>query len=199
MDTIATVVLEPIIKQVRTLEPVFLRPAPAGFSYGLPSVQPSVAYITGSKDQVTKVVRLSVVVDAQVSAKHPVSGRFPIQAVDITGAIVPDVKISPSSAGVQCPIQRMPAQKEVLISPSITGNPVPSMRIVSIQVVPQSILVTGSPEALTRLNFVGTQEIDITGAVQNIIRSVQILLPDSVTPQGPRRVRVEVVLGQRNL
>lgn len=195
--SIISVTLESVARQSRPLEPVFQRPAPPGFSYGAPDVQPPAGFISGPRESVARVARLEVLVDAQASGSHPIAGKFAVQALDNNGKIVSDVKVTPPVARVRCEILRVPGQKEILVSPNITGVPAPSFRISSIQVAPQSVLVVGNPETLRGLNFVTTQEVNIAGATSNVVHSVQILLPAGVTTQASSQARVQVQIVPR--
>lgn len=192
LDQIVSVDLQEEATQTQSVEPVFLYPAPAGFSYGLPTVQPSTARIIGSANAVARVAQLQARVDTPPRIGADVNGRYPIRAVDSQGVEVPDVVTKPTQALVKVAIQGMPAQKEILVSASITGSPAPTCHITGIDVVPQSVLVTGRPEVLSKLNYVPTQEIDIRDVSSSIVRSVQMLLPEGVTTMGSRRVRVDI-------
>lgn len=192
LDVTATLTLQEQTSQKKPVEPVFLYPPPPGFSYGLPTVQPTTATILGSANDVARVAQLQARVDTQPRAGAGINGNFPIRAVDSQGVEIANVETRPAQVLVKVAIQGMPAQKEILVSASITGTPAPGFRIVGIDVVPQSILVTGRPEVLARLNFVPTQEIDIHDASTNTVRSVQMLLPEGVTTLGSRRVRVDI-------
>lgn len=187
--------LQQVSNVSRTLEPVFLRPAPAGYSYGTPSFRPSVAYISGPRDAVSRVAGLEVVVDATPTPDKPISGQFDIRAVDAAGREVQGVKLNPASARVTVALQRAAAEKEVLISPNITGGPPPTMRITSVEVAPRSVVVSGNPQTLENVNFISTQEIDLENVTtSSVVRSVPMKVPEGVTVQGPNRVRVEIDL-----
>lgn len=189
--------LEPLERQIRPIEPVFLRPAPPGFTYSLPTVKPSVAYVMGPTPAVDRVTQLQVVVNADPKPSGTISGRFPIRAVDSNSLEVEEVTTKPESATVQVRIQGMPAQKEIFISPNLKGAPAAGFRVKSINIVPQSVTVTGSPSVIADLNFVTTDQVDISGASADVVRSVQMLLPDGVTAQGSRKVRLEVNIEPR--
>lgn len=191
-DATVPVSLQSLERQTRPVEPVFLRPPPPGFTYGLPAVKPSVAYVGGPTQDVERVSQLQVVVDAVPTPNKTISGSFPIRAVDSNSLEVDDVTVKPGTATVQVQIQGMPAQKEIFVSPNVKGVPAPGFRVKSISVVPQSVTVTGGPDSIGKLNFVTTDEVDISGATTDVVRSVQMLLPDGVTAQGSRRVRVDV-------
>ncbi len=191
------VVLEATASQTRTLEPVFLRPAPVGFTYGTPDVTPPVATITGPRNRVARVSHVQAVVDAGPEQSGVLTGQFPVQPMDSSGAPVPGVTARPSTAKVTCVIQRLPVEKEVLVSANVTGATAPGYHITAIKVNPGSIVVTGTADMLRQLNFVTTQSIDISNATSRVSRSASVALPGGVTARGAHRVKVEVDIAPR--
>jgi len=178
----------------RALIPVFLRPAPAGYSYDTPVVAPAVAALTGPREAIALVTSLEVVVDAAARPERPIDGQFDIKAVDSEGNPVEGVRANPPRARVRAAIRRLAGQKEVLVSPSISGSAAPGYRITSLDVVPKSVVLAGNPETLAKLNMISTRNIDVSDATTGMVRSVQILVPDGVTIQGSSRARVEITV-----
>lgn len=197
MRETVTVVVDNKSRQSRALEPVFTNPAPSGFNWTTPVVQPASAALTGPEESLRRVAQLQVLVDATPRPGVAVNQRFPIQAVDADGSIVPEVTVDPATARVQATIQQMATEKEVLISADITGVPAPTHRIANISIAPQTIVVGGNPETLARVNFISTETVDISGATGNLVKSVSLRLPDGVTTQSARRVRVDITISAR--
>lgn len=191
---VVTVRVAAIATRSRTLEPVFLRPAPAGFSYAPPTVQPSVAILSGSREAVSRVARLEVLVDAEPTPGRPIEGQFEVRAVDSSGNVVEEVKTSPATAFVRAELQRLAAEKEVLISPNVTGVPPAGYRLASVDIQPRSVLLTGNPDTLAKINLVTTREVDISEVTSSLVRTVPILVPEGVAIQGSNRARIEVTV-----
>ena len=191
---VVTVRVAAVATRSRVLEPVFLRPAPSGFSYAPPVVQPSVAVLSGSREAVSRVARVEVLVDAEPSPGRPIEGRFAVQAVDAAGNLVEGVKTAPAAAWVRTELQRLAADKEVLVSPNVTGAPPPGYRLASVDIQPRSVLLTGNPDTLARINLVTTREVDISEVTSSLVRTVPILVPEGVTIQGSNRARIEVTV-----
>lgn len=197
VEPLVTVRLTAVIKRSRPLQAVFTRPAPPGFAYGVPAVDPPAAAVSGPAEEVSRVARIQVIVDAVATPQSPIEGRFPVQPVDKSEAEVPQVKVRPESASVRVALERTAAQKEILVSPNISGVVAPGFRIAAISVDPQSVIVTGDPDTLGKLNFVTTQEIDVSNLVADETRTVQMLLPQSVSTGGSRRVQVTIRVAPR--
>ncbi len=191
---VVTVRVANIATRSRTLEPVFLRPAPAGFSYAPPTVQPAVAILSGSQQAVNRVARLEVLVDADPTPGRPIEGRFEVRAVDSAGNPVEEVKTTPSVAWVRVELQRLAAEKEVLVSPNVIGVPAAGHRITAVDIQPRSVLLTGNPDTLAKINLVTTREVDISDATSSLVRTVPILVPEGVAIQGSNRARIEVTV-----
>lgn len=192
VEPLVTVGLTAIIKRTRPLQAVFIRPAPAGFAYGVPAVDPPAAAVSGPREAVSRVAQIQVIVDGAAIPRKPLEGRFPVRVVDKSGAEVPEVKAKPDMASVKVSLERTAGQKEILVSPNITGAVAPGYKISSITVDPQSVIVTGAPDTLGELNFVTTQEISVAGLTADESRTVQMLLPDSVSTGGSRQVNVAI-------
>lgn len=197
MRETVTVVIDNKSRQSRALEPVFTNPAPSGFNWTTPLVQPASAALTGPEESLRRVAQLQVLVDATPRPGVAVNQRFPIQAVDADGNLVPEITVDPPTARVQATIQQMATEKEVLISADVSGVPAPTHRIAGISIAPQTIVVGGSPEILARVNFISTEPVDISGATGNIVKSVSLRLPEGVTTQSSRRVRVDITIAPR--
>lgn len=192
VEPVVTVGLTAVIKRTRPLQAVFTRPAPPGFAYGVPAVDPAGAAVSGTREAVASVAEVQVVVDGMAAPQRPLEGRFPVRAVDKSGAEVPGVKVRPDVASVKVGVERTAAQKEILVSPNITGAVAPGYRISSITVHPQSVIVTGAPDILGKLNFITTQEVSVSNLTGDEARTLQMLLPEGVSSEGSRQVKVVI-------
>ena len=115
VEPLVTVGLAAIIKRTRPLQAVFIRPAPAGFAYGVPAVDPPAAAVSGPREAVSRVAQIQVIVDGAAIPRKPLEGRFPVRVVDKSGAEVPEVKAKPDMASVKVSLERTAGQKEILV------------------------------------------------------------------------------------
>jgi YbbR domain-containing protein len=115
-----------------------------------------------------------------------------VQPVDSRGVIVARVNLEPDTARVTVPITQKQGFRDVVVRAIITGQVASGYQVTGISVAPQIITLSSSnPELVNSLpGFVETLPLDISGANEDVVQRVALLLPEGV--EGPDSVLVEV-------
>jgi YbbR domain-containing protein len=162
-------------------------PAP-GYTVGTPSVNFPYVEISGTKSAIDKVAEVIGVVDVQ-GATQSVTETVRLSAVDNSGRIVQDVRVSPNTAVVTVPVQSPKVIASVI--PQITGSPVGGFVVSGVDIRPDFVVISGSPQVVTSLQNVNIP-IDVTGLKKS--KKFHVTLPNinGVTKIEPQTLTVQV-------
>ncbi|HEY8489918.1 MAG TPA: CdaR family protein [Dehalococcoidia bacterium] len=191
--SVITVTLEErIVREV----PVDVRPEgtlPPGYEYTL-RLEPVVTTVqaSGPASQVRAVVAARGTVRLQtVSAGEDVE----LRPVNSAGNIMGNVELSPATVHVRLTVTQTELTKTFGVRPQIRGQVAPGHMITRIDVDPPLVQVRGLREALESIREIATEEVDVTGATSDVVRTVRLSLPASVQPveSDTVNVRIQVV------
>ncbi len=142
-----------------------------------------------------RVARLVVLVDP--TPLRPSSDDFePIKALDVRGNEVIGVDVEPQGAHVALKLVEAPASKSVFVSPGYVGQPQFPFRVVQVSVTPSFVTVRGRPEVLAGTAIIATDDVDVTGAVADLVRYVTLRIPPGIEVEGSRQVKVTIRIQQ---
>jgi hypothetical protein len=117
---------------------------------------------------------------------------YTVKALDGSGNEVKGIDVSPERIRVRLDLVAVPARKSVFVSPTIVGQPQYPYKVTRVSVVPETVIIVGKPAMLLDISTIGTEDVTIDGAVQNISRDVELRLPPDVDISGSKKVRVNV-------
>lgn len=164
---------------------------PPGFEASIPELDAATVLVTGTQDRVTLVT--------QAVAKLDLSGRTEdtMQAVrleprDSRGFLVEGVSLEPGVINVSVEIEQTEFSRALVISPTVVGTPAAGYDIVSLVSDPLAVTVFGSQSFIGGAATIRTQPIDVTGASDDIVRTVSLDLPAEVSVSGGTSVTVTV-------
>lgn len=163
----------------------------AGYSVEQPGFKPTEVLVTGPSSMVANVVKgvVNVSVDQLISS---VSGDLPVRLVGLNDKTVENLKVEPSIVNVFVPImQSMPA-KQVPIKIRLTGEPDPAYKVVNWAIEPSFIQITGSIDYLKELEVVNTKAISVADAVKDVVKEVDLVIPEGYNSASSSKVRVVV-------
>jgi YbbR domain-containing protein len=187
------------VKQYR-LEPEIQGNVGASQRVGPITPNPSDVTVRGPDSVVASVARVVLPVDIDDRTADFV-GTFTPVAEDANGQPVTEVDISPDAITTNVKIEA--AGKSVAVFAQLVGRPAQGLDVLDSTVNPSTVLVDGPQELLDKLNVVlQTEPVDITGATENLSRSVGIEgLPEGVHVVDPADGQVEVFvqIGQRGV
>ena len=166
-------------------------PAP-GFTTQAPAVTPGVVTVSGPSGQVGGLQEVEVVVDA-TGANTNITTKVPVQ-VSGNGD---ELELNPNEASVVVPVVPSGLVKNVPVIADIRGTPGLNQAVKLVAVEPTMVDLTGDQDALAGLVSVYTQPVDVTGATDQVVKSVGLVLPQGVSlvDQGQGTIAVTVSLG----
>lgn len=82
--------------------------------------------------------------------------------------------------------------KAVAVIPDLSGEPAYGYSVLGVRVTPPTITLTGMPEQLFEIDLVRTVPVMITGATQDVVRDVALVLPPEFTRAARVRVAVQI-------
>ncbi len=160
--------------------------------YGAPRLSPDTAAVSGRREDLQRVARLSVMVDV---TRMSAFADLPIHAYDKDGIEVRGVDIAPATTRVELSLATTAATRTLLVNVSDRGQVAFPYQVTDITVVPSEVTVSGKPDVLVGLSHIATDEIDLNGLMSDFTRDVPLQLPSGVTLKSGRpvvRVTVKV-------
>ncbi|MGE5596935.1 MAG: YbbR-like domain-containing protein, partial [Hyphomicrobiales bacterium] len=112
-----------------------------------------------------------------------------------------DVKLSTTEATASFKIDQIVSTRTMIVNAQATGAPASGFKIGGISADPPTVVVTGPKQVIDSLgDFLNAEPVDVTGARQDVIKTVNIQRPENVSladrPGGSVLVRVEIVASQ---
>jgi YbbR domain-containing protein len=119
--------------------------------------------------------------------------EVPLVAVDAVGNVLSPVRINPQTVRVQIRVGSQQT-RTVPVNPRFGGEPSSGFQVSSVTVSPAAVTVEGDSDALAALSEVDTGTVDLTGAVADVTRVVNLVLPAGISALGLGTVSVTVHL-----
>jgi YbbR domain-containing protein len=182
--------LDPLVSKTVPVD-VARGPVPPGLEVRDPVVSSSTVTVSGPES----VIKLVSAAQARVVIQPTgidVDQLVDLVAVDASGQVMTPVDIEPASIRVQIRVGSQLESKTLPVDPVVIGTPAVGYEIDGIEVTPTVVLVEGEADALAALVTIDTAPVSISGAVADIVRTVDLVLPDGVASLGPSAARVVV-------
>lgn len=173
----------PKARRLMPVMPMFNVSAAPSARYGAAHVKPEWASVSGAADDVKRVNRLVISVEA---SGQPVNTDLPIRAEDRDNVEITGVEITPSTAHIEVALEQPPATRTLPVNPLYRGKPAPGYVLSEVIVEPSSVTVTGKLEAIQALSNIITEEISIEGISGEVVRQAALRPPDGVALTGVR-------------
>lgn len=121
--------------------------------------------------------------------------RVELEPRDARDGQISRVTVNPEAARVSVDINQTEYSLEFAVTPQVTGQPAPGYNVAGISIEPRLVVVTGPLEVLQSIDAVrgiGTAEISIADARDDVVRTVSLVLPEGASVQGSNEVRVTI-------
>lgn len=152
---------------------------PFGYSYQPPRPAPDRVTVAGPASRIQRVE--SVITEIRLDGiTVSVNASYAPRPVDSRGAEVSGVRITPSAVTVAIEVSQQVAYKEVGVRPRMRGRTAAGYVIDGVDVEPASVTVVGEPQALSEVNFVETQGVELGNASSTAVRRVQLAPPTGI-------------------
>ena len=185
------------VEETRTVEiPVRvneLGTVPFGFRVvGPPLVTPDRITVSGPASAIEKVTEAFVSVRME-ELKSTVERSLKPEPRGASGAVA-SVRIEPQAVTVTVQVEQIAGSKVVPVVPVVRGQPSAGHWLSGVVVDPPTVQIVGEPGLLEPLAVMSTQEIDVSGAQGDQVRTVTIVRPAGVSlvRDVPATVRVIV-------
>jgi YbbR domain-containing protein len=168
-------------------------PVPPGLEVRDPVVSSSTVTVSGPES----VIKLVSAAQARVVIQPTgidVDQDVDLVAIDASGQVLAPVDVEPPSVRVQVRVGSQLESKTLPVNPVVIGTQAAGYEIDGIEVTPTVISVEGEADALADLVMIDTAPVSISGAVEDVARTVDLVLPDGVASLGPSTARVVVRL-----
>jgi YbbR domain-containing protein len=182
--------LDPLVSKEVPVE-VDRGPVPAGLEVREPVVSSSSVTVSGPESVIKLVTAAQARVVIQPSGID-VDQEVDLIAIDARGQVLAPVDIEPSSVRVKIRVGSQLESKTLPVDPVVIGTQAAGYEIAGIEVTPPVISVEGEADALADLVAIDTSPVSISGAVEDVARTVDLMLPDGVASLGPSSARVVV-------
>jgi len=182
-------------KHVHVKAEVTSRPA-EGYRQLKPVVKPSQVVLKGPEKVLAHIEGALARVDIQDRTGN-VLETVPVQLVDRQGKVVekPGVHIVPGQVEVFVPVAAELPSKTVPLKVTVTGTPAEGLVITAVIPETKTVTVTGQREILAGIRVISTEAVDVTGAGEDVFKTVRPVLPAGVTSTGAPGIGVLVKIG----
>src|SRR3990172_6826817 len=156
---------------------------PSGYEASVPEVETDTVLVTGTQDRVTLVSQAVAKLDLTGHTEH-LTQAVRLEARDSRGFLVEGVSLEPSVMNVSVEISQTEFSRALVISPTVAGSPANGYNVVSVSVEPAVATVFGPQSFVGEAATIRTQPIDITGASEDVVKTVALDLPAGVSVRG---------------
>lgn len=148
--------------------------------------------VSGARSLVERVATVTLPIDIGTRSDD-FRATFEPRALDADGNEIREVTIEPRSVSVFVPVSAR--GKSVAVITQVVGEPANGYEVIDRTVNPPTILIDGPSNVLENVISVSTGPVDISGAMTNVTRRVQIEpLPPGVQILEPSGRNVDVVV-----
>jgi YbbR domain-containing protein len=156
---------------------------PFGYRPGRPTVSPNTLTISGPISFVRRVEFASVDVRVDGVTSDVNTTVTPV-LIDAQGervpATAPGAEVQPAGVQVQLSVTQQVSYKEVGVRPILRGNVPPGYWVQSVTVEPSVVTAIAEPQALSGVDSIDTEPIDLSGATASFSRPVALQVPQGL-------------------
>lgn len=146
-----------------------------------PVLTPTQVLLSGPEDKLKEVDQVYVEVDLG-EYNFNYHQKLPIKVEDSKGNLLLDwIDVTPSQVDVLVPVVNQLPSKTVPVKVPIVGTPGEGYEVGMLVVEPELLNIMGEMQTITSIESLTTQPVDITGAVQDVVKQVEIILPKGIT------------------
>ena len=164
-----------------------------GFYASEPETSQSNAKVVGGSKFVNEVKKILVEVNVQ-DVESNIAKTYTLKPVDAAGKEVKGVAVNPVQIDVKMPIRQT---KAVGVKVKTIGTLNPKFTLKSIKVQPEQFDVTGSVDALSKVENLNTEAIDLSKINKSTTMDVKVVIPGGLSlVSGTALVKAEVNLDE---
>ncbi|MDO9554989.1 MAG: CdaR family protein [Atribacterota bacterium] len=153
-----------------------------------PQLNPPKVKIIGAQSVLESVKQTICAIDIS-GIKEDLSRKIKVEAVDVNGNEVKEVKIEPDIVEVSISLTRGYPERQFTVKPKIIGKPAPGYYISEILSNPDEMKIFGNYSKISNIEFLETIPIDVNG----ITKTLSVKVPPALE-EGLNIVEGEVEL-----
>ncbi|MBI3521950.1 MAG: hypothetical protein HY071_02470 [Chloroflexi bacterium] len=185
--------VERVISRSLAVQARFANEPPSGFQPATPVFAPIEVKVSGPETSVAAVTAVFATVrfgDAGVDVLQSAQA----QAVDASGAPVPDVTVEPAAVQANVPVLSTATTRTVPVLWALRGSVAPGFWVSRVDANPIAVTVRGPRSSIAALERIETTPIDVTGLASDRTVRVALTLPEGVTLVQATDASVTVVV-----
>ncbi len=176
--------------------------SPTGFEARDPRSDDATVLVTGPQGRVSLVTQAVAILDL-TGRTETIQQAVRLEPRDDRGFLVEGVSLEPGVTDVRVDVEQIQFSRVVVVSPVVTGSPAVGYNVAGVSVEPSTVTVFGPREFVQEVAAVRTHSVDVTGADEDVVRSVSLDLPAGASVSGGTTVTITVKVvpaqGQRTL
>lgn len=188
------VVIEPVRQKLVTVVAEVKGQPAKGFRVDLLKLSHETVAVKGAASLLTQISTAKALVALDGNETENISKKVIVKIFDASGTVLEELKIE-EEVSVRLTIVEVSNSKQVGVKAKITGAVVNGV-VKRIEVSPGVISVKGTKEALSQLEIVETEAIDLNSAAASFEKKVRVVLPEGVIleegEKGEVVVKVEI-------
>jgi YbbR domain-containing protein len=149
--------------------------------------------VSGRLADVETVISIEALVDV-TGATQDVAATLTLFPLDENGRLITGITLTPNQVNVTQEITLQENYRNMVVKAVTTGAVANGYRQIEIKVIPPNVLAFSSDAALIEQlpGYIETEELDITGAAEDIDTILALNLPEGVSVIGDPNVRLQV-------
>ena len=152
-----------------------------GKKYGTPTVTPQFSTISGSQDDIKRIVKLVVFLEPKGQG---ISGELPVHAVDKDDVDVSGIEVLPSTVHVELAMPVSPGSRVVPVNVPHKVQTAPGFILSEIIIDPPQVTIMGNGETVSQISNLSTDNIEIQNATSDQVREVTLRVPQGISING---------------
>jgi YbbR domain-containing protein len=183
--------LEAIVSRSVPVRVISLDEAPPGYVLEAPKPNPVTVTVSGASSLVNQVAEAFIGLRIEGSKVSFTKLYLPV-LLDVQGKEVKGLDFTPTMVQVQVTIKQLENYKTVSVKAVLTGTVAPGYWMSNVIVEPSTVTFGGDAKELESFGYVETAPVDVTGAISDVIRTVNIYVPPGTALVGKPRPEVFV-------
>ncbi|NLK52059.1 MAG: hypothetical protein GX295_06405 [Syntrophomonadaceae bacterium] len=168
-----------------------------GYVAMTPDLKPSQVLISGAKSLLARVQQANVSIDLR-NTDRSLNEMIPVKVLDREGKLLEGLQITPASIELFVPVIRGQSLKSVAVKVLWSGSPAPGFQVVETKVEPAMVNLISLPVPLDQIEQISTLPIDISGATENVVRSVPLETIPGISGVEPAQVTVTIQITKKS-
>ena len=166
-----------------------------GYSHSEPMLSPAAISVYGPQQILDQIAEAAVSIDLH-DRTASYEGFLPIQLIGSDRQEILDSRLNLSSGevGIQIPVSENLSSKSVSVRTALSGSVSDRYTLAGIEVNPTSVKITGSYAAVSTIEYLMTETIDLTPLTDTFRSDVRLVTPPGVSVLDGDRIELTIRL-----